>query len=93
MKLFKSGFYLAISLCWSTSSLFAQNTPDYGELHGNFQIDAQYYNPDSAIGAPPVPEKMRMNSFVNLIYTRGKVTAGVRYESYLNTILGFDPPL
>jgi hypothetical protein len=62
-----------------------------GEIHGNFQIDAQYYNPDSAIGAPIVPEKTLMNSFTNLIYTNGSFSAGVRFESYLNTMQGFDP--
>ena len=62
-----------------------------GEIHGNFQLDAQYYNPDSAIGAPPVPEKVLMNSFTNLIYNNGDFSAGVRFESYLNTMQGFDP--
>lgn len=67
-----------------------QQTPDYGELHGNFQIDAQYYNQDSAIGAPDVPEKMRMNAFGNVIYTRGRFSAGARIETYLNALQGFD---
>ncbi len=66
--------------------IFAQ-----GEIHGNFQVDAQYYNADSAIGALPVPEKMLMNSFTNLIYTNGSFSAGVRFESYLNSMQGFDP--
>jgi hypothetical protein len=61
-----------------------------GEIHGNFQATAQYYLPDSTIGAPPVPEKMLENSYLNLIYTKGKFTAGVRYESYLNVLQGFD---
>ena len=91
MKFIQSFVLKSFVVLGLVTPVWAQNAPDYGELHGNFQIDAQYYNPDSAIGAPPVPEKMRMNSFVNLIYTRGKVTAGVRYESYLNTILGFNP--
>jgi hypothetical protein len=68
---------------------FSQNT-NPGEIHGNFQIDAQYYNPDTLIGAPPVPEKMLMNGFGNIIYSRNNFTAGVRYESYLNTLQGFD---
>jgi hypothetical protein len=42
----------------------------WGEIHGNVQFDAQYYNPDSAIGALPVPEKLLMNGFTNLIYTK-----------------------
>lgn len=60
------------------------------EIHGNFQTDAQYYNPDSAIGAPPVPEKMLMNGFANINYTYGNFSAGIRYESYLNAMQGFD---
>ena len=71
-------------------NIFAQGL-NAGEIHGNFQLDAQYYNPDSAIGALPVPEKFLMNSFTNLIYTNGNFSAGVRFESYLNTMLGFDP--
>ena len=54
------------------------------------QFDAQYYNPDSAIGAPPVPEKLLMNGFTNLIYTKGKFQVGIRYENYLNVLQGFD---
>jgi len=63
----------------------------WGEIHGNVQFDAQYYNPDSAIGAPPVPEKLLMNGFTNLIYTKGRFQLGVRYENYLNVLQGFDP--
>ncbi len=33
----------------------------WGEIHGSVQFDAQYYNPDSAIGAPAVPEEFLMN--------------------------------
>lgn len=62
----------------------------WGEIHGNVQFDAQYYNPDSAIGAQPVPEKLLMNGFTNLIYTKGSFSAGVRYENYMNPMLGFD---
>ena len=69
---------------------FAQDSGKWGEIHGNVQFDAQYYNPDSAIGAPPVPEKLLMNGFTNLIYTKGKFQVGVRYENYLNVLQGFD---
>jgi hypothetical protein len=53
-------------------------------------MDAQYYTPDSAIGAAPASEKMLMNGFANIIYTKGNFTAGFRYESYLNARQGFD---
>ena len=61
-----------------------------GQIHGNFQIDAQYYRPDSIIGAKGVPEKILSNAFANLIYTKGNFTAGVRYESYINPMLTFE---
>lgn len=72
-------------------SLKPSSASNTGEVHGNFQIDAQYYNPDSSIGAPSVPEKMLMNSFANINYTKGNFSAGIRYESYLNAIQGYDP--
>jgi hypothetical protein len=61
-----------------------------GSLHGNFQLDAQYYLTDSAIGAPEVPEKLLSNGFANFIYNNGPFEAGVRYENYTNPMLGFD---
>ena len=70
------------------SSLYSQN--NFGELHGNFQVDAQYYNRDSLIGAPIVKEKILSNGFMNLWYTKGNFTAGIRYENYLNVMQGFD---
>jgi hypothetical protein len=61
-----------------------------GALHGNFQADAQYYFPDSLIGAPEVDEKMLLNSFANFIYENEHFSAGIRFESYYNALLGFD---
>lgn len=62
---------------------------DYGQVHGNVQGIAQYYVPDSLIGADKIPEKMLFNGFANVIYTKGKFTAGIRYESYLNGLNGY----
>lgn len=64
---------------------------NWGQIHGNVGIDAQYYFRDSLIGAPSVPEKFRMNAFMNLVYTNGNFSAGLRYEAYLpKPLLGFD---
>lgn len=60
-----------------------------GQLHGSIEIDAQYYKPDSLIGAPPVPEKMLMNTYDELDYTNGKISAGIRYEAYDNALEGY----
>ena len=62
---------------------------DLGEVHGNFQANAQYYIPDSTIGAAAAPEKMLFNGFANILYTKGKFTAGIRYENYLNVLQGY----
>lgn len=64
---------------------------NWGQIHGNFGLDAQYYLNDSLIGAPVVPEKFRANGFLNLVYTNGNFSAGLRYEAYLpKPLLGFD---
>jgi len=62
-----------------------------GQVHGSFQMDAQYYIEDSLIGAPDVPEKILMNAFANILYTNGDFSAGLRYESFQNVMQGFDP--
>jgi len=86
------------ALVWGTGLLFlpalgyAQNGGLSGaQLHGDFQTDVQTYKSDPAIGAPDVPERLRSNTFANLILTAGKFTAGARYEAYLPQLQGFDP--
>ncbi len=61
-----------------------------GTVTGNFQFDGQMSKKDSAIGAPDVPEKFLSNAYANILYTNKNFTAGVRFESYLDPILGFD---
>lgn len=68
----------------------AQDFLNKGKVSGNFQLDAQTYIEDSAIGAPAVPEKILANGFANINYTLGSFSAGLRYEMYLNPILGYD---
>lgn len=80
---------LGLSILLSTTS-FAQVFKG-GEIHGNADVTTQYYNIDTLIGAPIVEEKALMNGFANLIYTNGPISAGLRYESYLNVLQGFDP--
>src|SRR6185369_149099 len=60
-------------------------------IHGNFEFNAQYYQQDTVIGTPDVPEKVLSNGFANFIYEKDNFSAGLRYESYLNPMLGFDP--
>jgi hypothetical protein len=74
----------------SSAPVRAQEGIPGGTIHGNFELNAQYYSEDSVINAPKVPEAIGMNAYTNLIYTNGDFMAGVRYEAYLNPMLGFD---
>src|SRR5580698_10508423 len=76
---------------FSLFTLKAQLLNGEGQIHGSIEIDAQYYRPDSLIGAPAVPEKMLMNTYDQLDYTNGKISAGVRYEAYDDALQGYDP--
>lgn len=92
--LLKPVFFLkavVIGFLLAPGYVFAQGFPAGGRVSGNFQLDAQVYRADSAIGAYEVDEEMRMNAFANLLYSNGNFNAGMRFETYLNPILGFDP--
>ena len=89
----KSSFRAAflLFLLSHTHPLFSQSgSHDAGSIHGNFQIDAQYYKADSLIGAPKVPEKVLSNAFGTINYSKGKFSAGLRYEAYNGVMQGFD---
>ncbi|MFM7218543.1 MAG: DUF6029 family protein [Bacteroidota bacterium] len=87
----KSLFVHLIAFCVLCLSLSvdAQSVSDL-PIHGNMQMDAQYYITDSAIRAPDVPEQMLFNGFTNFTYEKDNFSAGLRYEAYMNPILGYD---
>ena len=60
-----------------------------GVVSGNMSVLFQSYQEDSIIGAVVPPSKSGFNAYSNLIYTQGNFSAGFRYESYLNSVLGF----
>ncbi len=68
------------------NTLFSQ---DIGNFSGNFQIDAQYYQPDTAISAIVPDEKVALSGFGNILYRKGKFTAGMRFETYLPAPVGY----
>jgi hypothetical protein len=85
-------FVLFITLIIFTGASALAQDIDLGRLSGNIQIDAQTYKQDSTIGANDVPEEeLLSNSFLNLIYNLGGFEVGLRYEAYINPLLGFDP--
>jgi len=71
---------------------FAQNLLG-GQVRGDFQLDAQYYNKDKELGINDSTlngKKFGSNAYLNVTYELGNFTAGVRYEHYLNPLNGFD---
>lgn len=91
MNIFKqSAIGLALFCILGISQSIQAQTLLGGQVHGNFQTDAQYYQKDSLIGANEFPEKMGMNAFLNMIYTNNNFEAGMRYEAYLPPLQGFD---
>ena len=60
-----------------------------GVVTGNVSLLWQSYQEDTLIGAVVPPSKTGFNAFANLIYTQGNFSSGIRYESYLNSVLGF----
>jgi len=73
-------------LLFGTITLNAQ----FGNFSGNFQFEAQTYKSDSAMEAKKVPEQLQSQGFFNLNYTNSGLTAGLRYEYYLNPLQGIE---
>ncbi len=74
-------------LCWAFNPMHAQQP---GRLGGNMEMNFQSYSPDSAIGADTVRERVAIQSFANLIYNRGNLEVGARYEIYGPPLTGID---
>jgi len=63
---------------------------DGGRFTGSFQFESQTYKSDSLMEAKKVNEQILSNGFFNLNYRNGGITAGMRYEHYLNPLQGLD---
>lgn len=69
-----------------TTNLFSQNN---GTITGNVQSITQYYAEDTLIDAVVPNEILGMNTFTNINYSNGKFSSGVRFESYLPSLVGY----
>ena len=88
---FKTGLSLLALLCFVTfSEVNAQEQGNRGKISGDFGFNGMYYMPDSLIGAEKVSSKVRANTHLNLLYTNGGFSAGVRYEFYLFPLIDME---
>ncbi len=79
---------LTLTATCLTIICFAQDNS--GEFHGDFDLNMQSYQKDALIGAEAADEIILNNAYLNINYTKGDFSAGLRYESYLNALLDFD---
>ena len=86
--LFKTIHICMVSLFFVYQSL-GQETSSPGYINGNFQIGAQYYAEDEQNESQVIDQQIGFNSFANIIYTKGKFSTGVRFESYEPVFLGY----
>ena len=68
--------------------LLSQN--NLGQIHGNFETNLQSYTDDPSINALAADEIILNNAYLNILYTKGNFTGGLRYESYLNALQDYD---
>lgn len=76
-----------VAACWPTQ---AQHQLGSSRISGDFGFNGMYYIPDSLIGADAVDSKVRANAFLNLLYSNGGFSAGMRYEFYQFPLIDFE---
>jgi hypothetical protein len=81
--------WIVLGFCFTQNLSAQENDVDLGQFSGNFSVDGQYYRQDSAISAVVPDEQMALSGFGNLLYQRGKLTAGMRFETYLPAPVGY----
>ncbi len=81
---------LIIIACSFISFLTWAQDNSNGSIQGDFNLRTQSYYEDHAINAEKIDEFMLMNAYSNIRYYKGNFTAGVRFESYLNVLQGFE---
>ena len=78
-----------LSIVFLSNPFFSQSGSDPGYVSGNIQAIGQYYLEDSSINAALPSHIYGFNGFTNVNFQKGNFRAGVRYESYLNTLEGY----
>ncbi len=92
MKFIKHSIWIALLLL-GAGEVKAQDFLGGGKVSGNIQVDAQVYTEDEPLGITDSTlnyEKFGMNGFANVLYSNGNFNAGMRFEGFLNPMIGFD---
>ena len=84
---------LTLALCVLGFRSFAQGFLGESKVTGSFQVDAQYYGIDDALGITEEylnGKRLGINGFGKINYSLGNFSAGMRYEACLTPLSGFD---
>lgn len=87
--MFLQVFFLLLIYATTTAANFIT---DPLEIHGDGQTDFQAYLKDKAAGIGEIPDaETGSNSYFNFTLLKGGFSAGVRFENYMPSLLGYDP--
>jgi hypothetical protein len=87
-------FLSLLILIVASTLVRAQEIPGNPTVHGNFQIDAQTYHPDDALGITDSllqGKTLRLNGYGDIRVSMWRFNAGIRYEAYVPPLAGYDP--
>ena len=85
----KSFKIICIVIVVLANSYFAK-AQNEAVVSGNLQADGLYYMEDDVLKTEKVPEGVLFNSYANINYVHGNFSAGLRFEGYMNPMLGFN---
>ena len=86
-------FYQILLVVTCLTTIFttqAQHQFGGSRISGDFGLNGMFYMPDQLIGADDVDSKVRANAFLNLLFSNGGFSAGVRYEYYQFPLIDFE---
>lgn len=86
-------FYKILLVVTCLTTIFttqAQHQFGGSRVSGDFGLNGMFYMPDQLIGADDVDSKVRANAFLNLLFSNGGFSAGVRYEYYQFPLIDFE---
>ena len=92
----KKIFTILLTVFAFSATVSAQGFLGKSQVHGSFEADIMYYQPDDALGITDSiinGNVFGFNAFADIIYSIGDFSAGFRYEAYLPPIAGFDRSL
>ncbi|HOX78195.1 MAG TPA: DUF6029 family protein [Bacteroidales bacterium] len=92
MRYIRTLFLISL-LMMGAAAVRAQENSLNPTVHGNFQLDAQSYMTDEALGITDSVlqgKSMRMNGYGDIRFSMWRFNAGIRYEALMPPLAGYD---